>query len=77
MSTRLLMVEYDEVLADNVRSYLERHDWRVEVCSCGEEAMRRIEARRPDLILADQALPGISGVELLRRLASGGGRRSL
>jgi two-component system, NtrC family, response regulator AtoC len=73
MSTRLLMVEYDEVLADNVRSYLERHDWRVEVCSCGEEAMRRIEARRPDLILADQALPGISGVELLRRLASGGG----
>lgn len=33
----------------------------------GEEALRLIESRRPDLVLLDMTMPGLSGLQTLRR----------
>ncbi len=38
--------------------------------SDGEEALARIEAHRPDLLLLDHHLPGISGMEILEKVAA-------
>lgn len=43
---------------------------RVLTAGSGEEALARYEADRPDLVLMDVRMPGIGGVEALRRLLS-------
>jgi len=43
---------------------------RVITAGSGEEALARYEADRPDLVLMDVRMPGIGGVEALRRLRS-------
>lgn len=43
---------------------------RVIKAGSGEEALARYEADRPDLVLMDVRMPGIGGVEALRRLRS-------
>jgi len=40
----------------------------VETASSGEEALEIVEARRPDILLLDYKLPGISGLDVLARL---------
>jgi DNA-binding NarL/FixJ family response regulator len=40
----------------------------------GEEAVRRVEALRPDVVLLDLEMPGVDGVEALQRLRASGAR---
>jgi signal transduction histidine kinase len=48
---------------------------RVRTASSGQEALRLIEEREPELVLLDVSMPGMDGVEVLRRLRArrGGG----
>jgi two-component system sensor histidine kinase/response regulator len=61
------LVLYEAVLADDGH--------RVRVASSGDEALRRVEEREPELVLLDVSMPGLGGVEVLRRLRTrrGGG----
>ncbi len=43
-------------------------DHTIEEASDGAEALRRIVADPPDLVLSDWNMPGLSGLDLLRRL---------
>lgn len=43
--------------------------------STGAEALKEIEARQPDIVMLDVRMPGGSGVEVLKRLRSGGDDR--
>lgn len=64
----ILYAEQSPAVADAVRETLEAAGWRVEVCSRGDEALRRLQAgARFDLLILDFALPGLDGVELTRR----------
>ena len=67
MGNTILIVEDDEILADNIRTYLERQRWDVHVCGAAEDALEKLESVHPDVMLTDQALPGMTGVELLGR----------
>jgi len=40
----------------------------VDQAESGEEALRKIEASPPDILLLDQMLPGMSGIEVLQRM---------
>ena len=51
-----------------VRMALERDGYQIESAADGEAAQRQIANRLPDLILLDWMLPGMSGIELARRL---------
>ncbi len=51
-----------------MRRLLERDHMRVIEAASGEEALRKIEASRPAAVVLDLRLPGISGLEVARRI---------
>ena len=66
MTTRILLVEDDERLADLTAEYLRRNDLDVAIEGRGDNAETRILAERPDLVILDVMLPGKDGFEVCR-----------
>ena len=52
-----------------LREMLTKNGFTVSVASSGEEAITRAASEKPDLILMDVVMPGMSGRELAERLA--------
>jgi two-component system phosphate regulon response regulator PhoB len=65
---KVLIVEDEEPLSLLLRYNLEAEGYAVEVCTRGDEAEIRLRESQPDLLLLDWMLPGLSGIELCRRL---------
>ena len=65
---RILVVEDEEALALGVRDALEHSGYQVDVVYEGTAALERIRATRPELIVLDLMLPGMSGLEILTTL---------
>lgn len=68
MSPRILIVEDEEPLALLLRYNLEAEGYMVDDVGRGDEAEIRLREQLPDLILIDWMLPGLSGIELCRRI---------
>jgi two-component system phosphate regulon response regulator PhoB len=68
MTTRILIVEDEESLAIMLRYNLEKEGFAVETTAHGDDADLRIKENPPDLAVIDWMLPGLSGIELVRRL---------
>lgn len=68
MIGNVLIVEDEEAIASFVQTALEREGFDVELTETGEQALERIEARPPDLVLLDIMLPGVDGLEVCRRI---------
>lgn len=64
----LLVIEDDPALARLICYNLEKQGYTVRHAADGEEALDQVRHRRPDLVLLDWMLPGISGLEVCRRL---------
>jgi DNA-binding response OmpR family regulator len=64
----VLVVDDDATVSDVVRRYLERDGMAVEVVGDGEAALDRVRADPPDLVVLDLMLPGLSGLEVCRRI---------
>jgi two-component system phosphate regulon response regulator PhoB len=64
----VLVVEDEEPLTLLLRYNLEAEDYDVDVAARGDEAELKIAERQPDLVILDWMLPGISGIELCRRI---------
>ncbi|MBA3981374.1 MAG: DNA-binding response regulator [Alcanivorax sp.] len=65
---RILIVEDDERLATLTREYLESNGMDITVVNDGEEAVRRIRADQPDLVVLDLMLPGADGLTVCREV---------
>ena len=65
---RLLLVEDDRALAELVTFHFERAGYDVTRTGDGEEALILAEEIKPDIILLDWMIEGISGIEVCRRL---------
>ncbi len=65
---QVLIVEDDPQVRDVVRRYLERDGLAVQVAGTGTEGLELARRSRPDVILLDVMLPGISGLEVCRIL---------
>ncbi|TYC67504.1 phosphate regulon transcriptional regulatory protein PhoB [Stappia sp. BW2] len=65
---KVLIVEDEEPLSLLLRYNLEAEGYSVESCVRGDEAEIRLRESLPDLLLLDWMLPGLSGIELCRRL---------
>jgi DNA-binding response OmpR family regulator len=65
---RILIVEDDDALCQLYRSALTLAGFRVETADDGLAALRKIEARRPDLIVLDLHLPLVDGLAVLSEL---------
>lgn len=68
MSARVLIVEDEEPLALLLRYNLEAEGYEVDVSGRGDEADIRLKESVPDLAIIDWMVPGLSGIELIRRL---------
>src|SRR5512147_63169 len=68
MSARILIVEDEEPLTMLLRYNLEAEGYEVETSARGDEADTRLKETTPDLVVLDWMLPGLSGIELCRRL---------
>ena len=68
MTKSVLIVEDDEILANNIRVYLQRDGWEVAVSSSVERALTMLETVRPDVVVTDYMLPGKNGLDLLREV---------
>ena len=77
MAARILIVEDEEPLTLLLRYNLEAEGYMVDVVHRGDEAEMAIAESTPDLIVLDWMLPGLSGLELCRRLRAGKESRSI
>lgn len=66
--TRILVVDDDRTVSDVVTRYLTREGYNVEAVADGNSALERAIANSPDLVVLDLMLPGISGLEVCRRI---------
>ena len=68
MTPRILIVEDEEPLTMLLRYNLEAQGYAVETAARGDEAEIKLAESAPDLVVLDWMLPGLSGIELCRRL---------
>lgn len=69
MPKRLILVVDDEPpIVRLVKATLQADGYAVATASRGEEAIEFLDEQRPDLIVLDMMMPGIDGIETLRRI---------
>jgi two-component system, OmpR family, response regulator ResD len=64
----VLVVDDEPTIAEVVARYLERAGYRTAIAHDGDQALARADERRPDLVVLDLMLPGVDGLEVMRRL---------
>ena len=69
-TVRIVCVDDHPLFRDGVTGLLATIPWTdvVGACGTGEEAVRLVTELRPDIVLMDLNLPGLSGIEATRRL---------
>ena len=64
----ILVVDDEPTIVEIVSRYLERAGFEAHGAGDGPEALRQAERHRPDLVVLDVMLPGLDGIEVMRRL---------
>ncbi|MFI5271465.1 MAG: response regulator transcription factor [Ktedonobacterales bacterium] len=72
MKAHILVVDDDRHITQVLRRTLAYEGYSVEVANRGDDALRKVAERQPDLIVLDLMLPGLSGLEVCRRLREAG-----
>ncbi len=65
---RVLVVDDEPAILRTLERTLSRHGLDVDTAATGEDALERYERARPDLVVLDLGLPGIDGLEVIRRI---------
>jgi DNA-binding response OmpR family regulator len=73
--SRVLLVEDDDSLAEGLAFNLRNTGYEVETVGSGEGALQATDRRAFDLVLLDVMLPGIDGLEVVRKLRRAGNRK--
>jgi two-component system alkaline phosphatase synthesis response regulator PhoP len=67
-NAKILIVDDEAAIVNAVRAYLEPEGFTVRSASDGNAALKAARSFAPDLIVLDVMLPGVDGLEVLRRL---------
>ncbi|MFZ0041183.1 MAG: response regulator transcription factor [Solirubrobacteraceae bacterium] len=67
----VLVVDDEPTISEVVSRYLERAGYRTRIAADGSQALELAARQRPDLVVLDLMLPGIDGLEVMRRLRQG------
>ena len=65
---RILIVDDEQSVREVLSEYFIEQGYSVEYAGGGEEALALVQRSTPDLVLLDVRMPGIDGVETLRRI---------
>jgi DNA-binding response OmpR family regulator len=66
--TAILLVDDEPAITDNLAPFLQRAGFSVTVAHTGEDALARVRAGSPDLVVLDVLLPGMDGRAVLRQV---------
>ncbi|MFT5424234.1 MAG: DNA-binding NtrC family response regulator [Phycisphaerales bacterium] len=69
MNAKVLVVDDKEMMRDSVGSTLRRAGFEIVVASNGEDALGVMARDRPDVVVTDLKMPGMTGLELLERVS--------
>jgi len=64
----ILLVEDDPFVVDIYTTKLKEVGFSIDVAEDGEEALRKLKEKKPDLMVLDIVLPNIDGWELLKKI---------
>jgi len=65
---KILVVEDDKSISDLITLHLKKNDFEYLVVHNGEDALSHLDNFMPDFIILDWMIPGLSGLEVLRRI---------
>ena len=69
MGKRKILVVDDEVdFLDLIKVRLEANNYEVTTAQTGEDAIKKIKESKPDAVLLDILMPGIDGLEVLKKI---------
>ena len=68
MAKKIMIVDDEEGLIELVTAVLEQEGYEVIAAMNGEEALEKLKTVKPDLILLDMMMPGMSGREVCERI---------
>jgi two-component system phosphate regulon response regulator PhoB len=70
VTQRVLVVDDEPDITAHVAYHLAKEGYRVSTAHSGPEALKAASEQRPDLVVLDLMLPGMSGYEVLQELRS-------
>jgi DNA-binding response OmpR family regulator len=65
---KILLADDDQEVQDIVKIILEKEGYAVSVAKDGNETLNAVKQDKPDLIILDYLMPGLSGIEVLNAL---------
>jgi DNA-binding NtrC family response regulator len=68
VKAKLLVVDDEPDMLSTCRKFLTGEGYEVEVAENGRAAIERVEMFQPDLVITDLKMPGMDGMEVLRRI---------
>ncbi len=68
MLSKILIVDDDRKLTRLIRDYLEKEGFQTRIAHDGDNGLAEVPRFKPDVIILDVMMPGIDGIEMLRRL---------
>jgi two-component system, OmpR family, response regulator ResD len=71
----VLVVDDEPTIVEIVARYLDRAGFETDQAMDGPEALRLADLHKPDLVVLDLMLPGLDGIEVMRRLHERPGKR--
>jgi DNA-binding response OmpR family regulator len=69
-AAKVLVVDDEPTVREVVVGYLRRDGHEVSEAADGNKALEMLEAETPDLVVLDMMLPGVNGLDILRRVRS-------
>jgi len=68
LKQRILVIDDEAAIRESLRMILEYEEYAFLGASSGQEALALVQRDRPDLVLLDIKMPGMDGMEVLRKL---------
>jgi DNA-binding NtrC family response regulator len=68
MTRAVLIIEDELVLAKNIKTYLERHEYEAVAVHAGEDGIELLDSFQPDVVVLDYHLPRMNGLEVLAHI---------
>jgi CheY-like chemotaxis protein len=69
---RILVVDDEPHVREMLRVVLDREGWAVDTVASGKEALDYCRIRKPQIVVLDNMMPGLSGMDVARRLIEEG-----
>lgn len=68
MKKKILVVDDETAFLETIKMRLEANDYEVTTASSGKEALDKLKTTKPDAILLDIMMPGLDGLEVLKKI---------